>query len=315
MSNSVIVGQEKVAKGTLAASLTSIPCLFVPKEQQKNVSPAEVRNSQDEHFTRLAGLRWLEWDVKESYVYHDSIGIWLASAFGSPVVTTPVAGVKDNTFKLAADPKTLSLQWDDPRRSVEPRQSLYNAVDSITFSFAADGTLTYACSGVGKPDTAIGAPTYSFSTVKPIESWRGAVTLDGVASYLKLVSGSIKVMRNRKPFHTIANSQSPQSITIGKRSVEVELVVDLASATELTAWRSAAATAGLTITWVDDGVTALGTGEYPEFELKLGTLLYESAEKDWEPDSPQVKVTGRGLYNATDASSVVARVQSTVDFS
>jgi hypothetical protein len=312
--NSIKAGIEEAAHGTLSGGLVGVPCGFTIREQQPNLIPEETRNSQDTAFTVLKGRRWAEWEVGESYVYHDTFGLFLAAALGAPTVAETEAGVVfDNTFKLAADPETLSIQYDDPRRSTAPGQCLYCALDELTIDFAADGTLTYSASGVSMPPTDIASPSMTFSTVKPFEAWRGAVTLDGTASFLRLVSGSVTIKRNRSPFHSIANTQAPQRMSIGKRMVTFELVVDYAATDEMADWRTAKQQGAMTIEWVDTDTT-IGASSDPEFGITLGTPVFTDGERDWEPDEPQVKLSGTALYDTSDASSIVAHLQSTVDY-
>lgn len=310
--NSVKVGREAVAHGTLAASLTAIACGFMPREKQANSVVDEVRNSQDEHFTGLRGVRSLDFDVKESAVYHDSIGLWLASALGVPTKVV-VDTIFDNTFKFANDPASLSLQWDDPRRSTEPQQALNAVVDKLTIKFSADGTLTYTCSGVGMPPTAIAAPVLTFNNTKPIEAWRGAVTLDGAAAFADLVSAEITVTRGRKPFWTIRNTQDPKRMSIGKRRVEFSMVVDFDSTDEMADFRAGLATTGLLVKFADTD-TVIGAASNPEFELSLDRMFYEDAEKDWTPEEPRLKITGKGLAGGAAGSTLVARVRSSRDY-
>lgn len=314
MANSVLVGKE-ATHGTTAASFRSVACAFMPSEKSANDVPVEVRNSQDSHFHALRGVQDFSFEVRDSYVYHDTIGLWLASAFGLPTVTeTEPDTVFDNAFTLKDDPASLSFKYTDPRRAVDPLTSLWNVVDKLVVSFKGDGALTYTASGVGMPPTTVAAPTFAFSDAAPVEGWRGAVTLDGASAYAKLVSGQITVTRNRKPFHPLRNNRAPSRMTIGARTVEFELVVDFANLDELTDWRNAVEVGGLLITWSDSDTT-IGASSHPEFEIGMGTLAYENAEKDWGPDEPQLKLSGKGLYTGSDASSVTARVQSTTDYS
>lgn len=312
MSIGVKVGREAVSHGTLAASLASMAAGFKSVHKQTNMSPEEGRNGQDVNFATMAGIRWEEFSVSESFIYHDTIGLWLDSAFGlatSAIVDT----IRDNTFKMATDPPSLSLQFDQPRRSTQGFQVLWAVVDRMTINFDIAGQLSYTIAGIGKARTTIAAPSFSFSTVKPIPVWSGVVDFQGLTgTYADLLKGSITITRNRKPFHTISNNQDLLKASIGIRTVEFELTVDFDSTDEYTDFKNNS-TDALKIKWTDAS-TVIGGTSNPEFEIKLGTVQFAEAVEDTDSDLPSITVRGKALYNTGDASLAVARVKSTVDY-
>lgn len=311
MSIGVKVGKESV-HGTVASSFTSVAAAFTAQHMQSNVTPEEGRNGQDVNFATMVGLRWEEFSVAESFVYHDTTGLWLNSAFGAPAKVT-VDTIFDNTWKFTNDPTSLSLQFDQPRRSTQGFQILNANVDKMTISFDIAGQLSYTLSGVGKAQTTIAAPTYTFSSARPFPVWAGAVSFQGLtATYADLLKGSITITRNRKPFHTISNDQDLKKVSIGIRTVEFDLTCDFDSIEEYTDFKNAT-DESLTIKWVDSGIT-IGATSTPEFEIKMGTVLFEESTIDTDPDLPQINLRGKAKYNATDASLAVARIKSTVDY-
>lgn len=319
MANSILVGVEETAHGTLSATMGAVPVAFTPREQQPNRMVEEVRNSQDMHWSVQQGVRWSEWEIAESYVYHDSIGWFLASVLGTPTATVAAGEttVWDYAYALETDPDSLSFQYDDPRRSADPSQMLNAAVDELTVTFSAgsDGQLMFSCNGVAMPPSVIASPTYAFTTSVPFQHWAGAITIDGTGSYAKLISGSVTIRRNRSPFYTIANSQDPQRISIGRREVEFEFVADMDSTDELADWRAAlaAGTGSLVASWTDARVAQeMGVASTnPAFALDIGSPAYLDSEKDWEPDEPQINISGSAIYNATDSSKLLATLTST----
>ena len=307
MSSPVKVGRE-TTHGTLAGALFSCPVSFDAKLDQKNTIPDEQRNAQDTAFAMLPGVRAQSWSVKDSYVYHDNFGLWLDSAMGLPVSTLSETGVYDSVYKFLDDPCSLSLQWGQPRRQVQGYQSLYAVVDKLSLKFAADGDLKFDASGAAMPESEITAPVHSFTTVVPFTAWEGAVTLGGGA-YASLVSGTVSIARNRKPFRAINNTQAPASMSIGNRAVDFDLVLDFAAKTDYDRFK-AATTDALTIVWVD-GDVLIGATNRPTLTVKLGTIGYETAEIDTGGDLPSLKVKGSAIYNSTDASQAVVTLRST----
>lgn len=311
MGTAVQVGKE-TTHGTVASAFVSVPCDFSAKLNQMNKVLDEDRQGQDRNFAMQVGQANEEFEVGESGIYHDTIGYWLMSAIGAPTMTeVEVGAVYDNTFKFADDPKSLSLKWQQPRRYTQAYEALYAVVDEMEFSFAADGDLRYTASGVAMAETETTQITHAFSTVVPMPVWCGSVILAGGA-YTRLVSGSVKIARNRSPFFTIRNQKSPNSMNIGARTIEFELVLDFSSKAEYDDFKGGTNDA-LTVTWSDTDVT-IGASANPEFEIKLGTIAYEEAEIDTGTDLPQIKMTGKALYNNADASLAVFRVQSTIDY-
>lgn len=307
MSAPVKVGRE-ATHGTVASSLYSASGNFNSKPVVKNVIPDEQRGGQDINFSIIPGPTSQEWSLEDSPVYHDSVGFFLTSAMGLATSSLLETGVYSSVFKFTDDPPSVSLEWVQPRRAVQGYQSLWNVVDTMTFSFEAGGLLTYSCSGVGKTETEIATPTFSFSTAIPLTAWEGTVTLGGGA-FTRLVSGSVTINRNRQPFWTINNSAAPIDMSIGNRTVDFELVVDFATKTEYDRYKTGGTTA-LTIKWEDADVL-IGTTRKPSLELKLGTIGYTMGEIDTGSDFPSAKLGGKALYNGSDASKAVATVVST----
>jgi hypothetical protein len=312
MAIGVKVGRE-ATHGTIAASFSSLAANFSSKLRQRNMVLDEGRNGQDIDFSYVTGPRNEEWQISDSFIYHDTIGHILASALGTPTKTI-VDTIFDNTFKLADDPKSLSFQWTQPRRVTQSFQALYGVVDKLTITFDINGNLTYAASGIAMGRTDIAAPTFTFSAVKPFSAWAGVVTLSGSAAgaYADLLKGSITITRNRKPFHTIRNNRDPRLMTIGDRTVEVDLTVDFDSIDEFDDFRNGIEDL-LLIKWTDVSTT-IGTTSNPEFEVSLPRLFYEDAGEDVSTDLPTMNLKGKAIYSSGAASSIVVRVKSNVDY-
>lgn len=314
MATAVMVGKE-ATHGTVAAAFTSVPCNFSSTYRQANKVLEEDRQGQDRHFAIVKGQGFNEWEVADSGIYHDTVGFWLMSAMGLPTVTTTDT-IFDNLFKFVDDPRSLSLKWQQPRRYTQAYQSLYGVVDKFSLSFAAEGELTYSCSGIGMGETEVSTLTHSWTTARPMPVWGATVTYNNTA-FTKLVSGSFAIARNRKPFWALNNSQAPQSMNIGARTVEVELVIDFSSKAEYDDYKNATVLStsnkALVIKWVDSGVT-IGTTSNPEFEVTLGSMAYETAEIDTGGDLPLLKVSGKALYNSTLASLASIRVRSSLNY-
>lgn len=306
----VQLGRE-ATHGTIASALVSAAVNFGSELDHMAKINEEQRNGQDQHFNVIPGRKHQKFNVADSPVYHDTLGYFLESAMGLPVSSqVATEGIYDSVFKLLDDPVSLSMQWTQARRSTQGYQSLYSVVDKLTIKFSAAGDLSFSCSGVGMPETDITAPTFAFSTVRPFSEWTGAVTLGG-GTYADLLSGSVTITRGRKPFFTIANTQSPAKMSISRRMVDFDLKVDFTSKAQYDKFK-AATTDALTIDFIDTGIV-IGSGtNNPKLTVKLGTVAYENGGKiDDKPDFPELALKGKALYNVADASKVVATLRST----
>lgn len=312
MSSAPKVGKE-TTHGTVAASLISVPCNFSSKMDKQNRVWEEDRQGQDRHFAMSPGRQYNTFEVSDSAFYHDTSGVWLASAMGE-AVSTVTDTVYDNVFKFLDDPRSLSLQWTQRLIATQGYQALYGVVDTLEFKYAADGDLVYSCSGIAMGETEISAPTHSFTTTRPLQAWQGAVNINGSAS-ASLLSGSVKFSRSRTPFFTINNSADPNKMAIGSRMVEFELIVEFAGSGMKAEYDQfkLGNTRSFDVTFADAGVT-IGTTTNPTLIIDLGTTAYEAAEIDDSGDIPLLKLTGKGLYNSGDASKAVVTVTSTRDY-
>jgi len=311
MSTAVMVGREAATRGVEALSFHSIPCAFSAKLAQDNKVLIEDRQGQDQNFAMQVGHRYEDFNVSDSALYHDTLGWWLLSVFGEPTVTSPEAGVYSHVFKFVDAPESLSLRWQQPRRVTQAYQALYGVVDQFDLKFAADGDLTYALSGVAMGETEHADISHSFAEVVPFPAWAGTVLLGGGA-YANLLSGSVSIKRNRKPFFTIENSQDPHTMSTGSRTVEFDLVCDFETKDEYDIFKDGDLSS-IQITWVSPDVT-IGLVSTPTFAIKLGKIAAESGEIDDGNDYPSVKLSGKALYNASDASLAVATLISTTDY-
>jgi hypothetical protein len=314
MSTAVSVGKE-TTHGTVAAAFTSVPCNFDATLRQNNKFWEEDRSGQDRNFAMTPGQRYIEWQVGETGFYHDTTGFFLCSAMGVPTKTT-VDTIFDNVFKFTDDPASLSMKWQQPRRYTQAYQSLNCVADKFAFQFSAEGDLTWSASGMGLGESEVSQITHSFSTARPLPAWAGTILLNNGA-FAKLVSGSVSMTRNRKPFYTINNTQSPNSMSIGARTVEFEIVVDFSAKTEYDYFKAGTTLStgnkGLNMVWTDTGVT-IGTTSNPTLTINMGTVAFETGEIDTGSDFPLVKLSGKALYNSTDASLAVVTIRSSKDY-
>ena len=172
MAIGVRVGKE-TTHGTVAGAFVSAAAGFTGNIRQNNKVLEEGRNGQDINFSATTGIRWVEWAIADSYVYHDTFGFFLASALGNPTATVVETTAYNNVYKFVDDPRSLSMQWTQPRRVTQSFQALNCVVDKLTISFDIQGDLTYTASGFGGTLSDIAPPTFTFTAAKPLQAWTG----------------------------------------------------------------------------------------------------------------------------------------------
>lgn len=314
MAAPMVIGRE-ATHGTVAGSFASAPVNFNSKLVKANMIPEEQRGGQDVHFANIPGVEHNEWTIGDSYVYEDNFGFFLDSAIGLP--TSALVGgesaVWDSTYKFTDDPSSLSMKWTQPRRSVQGYQTLWSVVDKLTLTFEAAGLLKWTASGVAMPEAEVSAPTFTFSAQRPIPAWRGTVTLLGGA-FTRLVKGTVTITRNRKPFRTINNTASPLDFSIGNRMVEFNLTCDFNSKSVYDDFKGATPTDALTVAWVDTGNNIGVVPSFPSLSVKLGTLGWETGEIDTGEDFPALNLSGKAIYNSSDASKTVWVLRATKNY-
>jgi hypothetical protein len=310
---SVIRMTNETTHGTIGTNFLTVPCAFNGKLNQKNIIRQEARAGQDTQFGIQGGANDESWDVSDSAIYHDTFGLWLSCAMAAPTKVVLDTSGFTNTWLLGDDPKSFSAQWDQPHRSTSPFQMLYGVVDELTISFDINGELTYSAKGAGMPETVIGAPTYSFSTIRPFPVWDATITKGG-SGFANLIKGKITIKRNRKPFHAFNTTQAPTKMTIGDRLVTFELDIDFAATSEYTQFKNAT-TDVLVVQFLDTGGALVGAATAkPRLVMTMSKCGYTEAEIDDSGDLPAIKVKGGAMYNTTDSSAIKITMDSTIDY-
>lgn len=305
----LLIGRE-ATHGVVASSFTAVPATWRAIAVPEHYVPEEDRQGQDTDYTLFAGPS-TERMRASGAIYHDSCGLWLASALGLPTKTIVESGVYDNTFKLANDPPSLSARWRQPREPVQAYQVLNGNVTEMALSFEANDDLEYAVSLVAYPETEIATPGFTYSAVRPLAVWQGTVLLGGAACST-LLAGRVTIKRTRRPWWSVNATGGPSTILAERREVGFTLDMRLASKAEWD-YVKAATTRSLQITWEDAGVT-IGATSHPRLIVKLGTTAYETGDLDMSGNYPRLRVEGKALYTSGDASSIVVTVRSTVDY-
>lgn len=174
--------------------------------------------------------------------------------------------------------------------------------ESVQFSWTAgangSGPIKATVSMIGKAsqDTALQAkPSATYTTGTPLQPWTGAVTLNSVGSYVKLIGFDLKLSRPVEPIFAAGN-QGPSNENAGQLMAAYKLTFAPTDDTELLLFLNN--TQGNLVVNYNQASTAQLQFTSTKLALEKPTVIDRS--------SPYVKIvaTGRGIDNATDGGSV-----------
>lgn len=167
------------------------------------------------------GVTKTEWSLKGP-VFLDTVGHLLLNCLGD--LTTTSATPNSHAFALlnsgSAQPASHTFtHFQGPVATTGARRVPGSCVSELSFKFNAESelfTLEAKGTGWGTDPVPSSAPTASPSTVVPLASWRGVVTIGGSAA-ANVSEFELSIKRELKPIYTMsATGQSPYIIQRGK---------------------------------------------------------------------------------------------------
>ena len=237
------LGIAKETRPTPGAAPTAVAATdFIPFT---SISPVDVINYLDDKGMR--GSMVEEYDVIQGNihsefefagdVFADTIGYVVAGVLGD-VTTTGASAPYTHAISVLnsqasnGQPTTYTLSDYYSLGNASTRQFAGTQFESVDFKFTADALLTYTAKAKAYQSATAANPTPSFSTVTPLPSWTGAVTLNGATSTL-LADGNCAISRSVEPIFTVDNNQRPYQLFAGAVKVEGALTLVFESDTEL----------------------------------------------------------------------------------
>ena len=195
-----------------------------------------IRGSMTEQYDVIQGKIYSEFDVAGD-VFADSTGFMYAGVLGD-VVTTASAAPYTHTISLLnsqatnGQPPTYTLSDYYSLGSASTRQYAGAQFASIDTKFSADALLTYSAKAMGFKSVTAANPTPSFTTVAPIPSWEGSVTIAASVTAI-MAEGNVNISRSVTPIHTVSNNQNPYQLFAGPLTVDGSMLLILESDTQL----------------------------------------------------------------------------------
>jgi hypothetical protein len=225
------------ASPTAVAATDFIPYTAItPFDNITYLDDKGIRGSMVEQYNTIQGKIHSEFDFSGD-VFPDTVGYVFAGVLGD-VATTASAAPYTHTMALlnsqanGAQPTTYTLSDYYSLGSSSTR--LFSGVQfaSIDTKFSADALLTYSAKGFGYQSIVSANPSPSFSTVSPLPSWTGSVTLAGSVTAI-MSEGNVNITRPVTPIHTVDGTQRPYQLFAGPLTVEGSMLLVLESDAQL----------------------------------------------------------------------------------
>lgn len=301
------LGIAKETRPTPGSSPTAVAATdFIPFT---SITPVDTINYLDDKGMR--GSMVDEYDVIQGNihsefefggdVFPDTIGYMVAGVLGECATTGASAPYTHaiNTLNSQASngqPPTFTLSDYYSLGSASTRQYAGAQFTSIDFKFSADALLTYTTKAMAYASATATNPTPSFSTVTPVPTWTGAVTLNG-STNTQLSDGNCTISRPVTPIFTVDGNQRPYQLFAGPVTVAGALTLVFESDTELNLYLANTRPA------VDIDFTA-GTGATAtEVKLHMTKCAWTVAKIERSKDFIELGVTYKGLANTTDVGT------------
>jgi hypothetical protein len=256
-----------------------------------------MRGSMVDEYDVIQGQIYSEFDVSGD-VFADTVGYMVAGVLGDVVTTGATAPYTHTVSTLnaqaeGAQPTTYTLSDYYSLGASSTRE--YSGVQfaSIDFKFSADALLTYAAKGMGYQSVTAANPAPSFSSVTPLPSWTGTVTLNGTSTAI-LADGNCNISRPVSPIFTVDGNQRPYQLFAGPVTAGGALTLVFESDTQLDYYLNNTQPS-LEIAFTQ------GTGANAQaFVLSMTKCAFTVAKIERSKDYIELSVTYKALANTTD---------------
>lgn len=195
-----------------------------------------IRGSMTEEFGVIQGKIHSEIDIAGD-VFPDTVGYLYSGVLGD-VATAGASAPYTHTIALLnsqasnGQPTTYTLHDYYSLGSTSTRRYAGAQFASIDTKFSADALLTYSAKAFAYESVTAANPTPSFSTLAPLPSWTGAVSLAGSATAV-LSEGNVNIARAVSPIWTVDGTQNPYQLFAGPVTVSGSLLLVLESDAQL----------------------------------------------------------------------------------
>ena len=206
------------AAPTAVAATDFIPYTSItPADNIQYLDDKGMRGSMVDLYGIVQGGIYSEFEFGGD-VFADTIGYPLAGVLGDVTFTAGTPNTHAistlNSQTTNGQPTTYTLSDYYGLGAATTRQFAGVQFQSVDLKFTADALLTYSAKALGYASATAANPTPTFSTLTPVPSWVGAVTLNAASSIL-VAEGNCTIERPVTPIWTVDNNQRPYQLFAG----------------------------------------------------------------------------------------------------
>jgi hypothetical protein len=303
------IGKE-TTPGTSVAATHYLPVKDLsPKDDITYLVDQGMRGAMVEDYDTIAGPAISTYDFGGD-VFADTIGFPLTGVLGDLTTTgasAPFTHAMSTLNTTDGQPPSYTISDYYAGAAASTRRFAGMKFSEVGFKFSADGLLTYSAKALGFASATSANPTPSFSTVTPMATWIGAVTIGGGA-VTYVTDGECTIKRKVEAIHTADGTQSPYKIFSGPVTVDGKLTVVMEDDTELIRYLTNTKPA-LVLNFSQGAGAAL-----TQILLTMTKAAYTAAEVGRGKDYVELAITYTGLANATDvgASAGYSPIKATI---
>jgi Phage tail tube protein len=293
---------KEVTDGTAVA-----PTAFIPVSMGK-LKPVDIidplyddglRGSLVKNYNYIPGRTRSTFDFGGP-VFPDTIPWAIAGVLGS-VTTTGASAPYTHTISLknasatGADAIPTSFTLTD-FYAAQVRAYAGTIMHDFSLKFTAEGLLDYDAKGTGWASATASTPTPSFSSVLPVPTWQGTVSVAGT-TVSNVVDGNIDLKRSVKPIYGLANTQNPYQIFTGALETTGKFKFVMENDTQLTNFISNSQPA-IVLNWTN-GTGATAT----QIQATITKGAYTAAVIGRGDDYVSLEIDLNAQGNTTDAGA------------
>jgi hypothetical protein len=230
--------------------------------------------------------------------FPDSSPLMLGGILGDVATvgaSAPYAHTFANTQANGGQPGSWTGTFIDP---LENRQLAGLQISELGLVIDRDTLATYSAKAIGWPSAAAAGPfTPAPSAILPLEGWRFAATLGGVATP-QFERAEINVKRaGTEAFHTTQGTQSPAGVSTDELGVDGKVSYVADSVAQITNYLN-----NTNLTLVIAALTAAGAGQVG-LSLTMTKLNYTTAQKNYGGKKIMIDVNFTASGNTTDVGA------------
>lgn len=216
-----------------------------------------------------------------------------------PDTTTGTTAPYTHTFNLAAsEPTSLTLHDYD---TIDQYEIAGGMLSQASFKLDPEGALTADIQGTGFYVASESVSTPSYAAEPYFLGWQGALNMTSITNS-NLVSMQLDLKRKLTPRWAVSNTQQLRFAFVGPLEVDLKATFDVTDDTEYSLY-SANTQGNFAVTLTQPSTTN-------SIKFQMTKMAFTTGEKVSGKDWTQVDLSGKAIYNATDAGNIAIVVQN-----